>query len=283
MMQNRIHNLQFSLMIKKSIVYTLFSITALICIVPFYTMIINATHSAQALSSGVYLFPGNMFMVNYSSLIKRTYIWEGFLNSTVIALPVTLGACYLGALTGYGFSRFQFKYKNILFIFVLATVMIPPQAELIGLYEFMRGLGLLDTYWGIILPGIVNSQTVFWMRMYADSAVPYSLMESARMEGCGEFKIFNLIVLPLLKPAMATISIFNFVQIWNNYIIPLVLITTRKKYPLPVQVAQLNDVWQQDYGAIYVGVTISVVPIIIVFFILSKRIIGGLTLGAVKG
>ncbi len=269
--------------LKKFVVFTLFGLTAVVCIVPFFTMIINATHSARALSSGVYLLPGDMFIENYRTLIRRTYIWHGFMNSATIAIPVTVGACYFGALTGYGFSRFRFKGRNILFYGILGTIMIPPQAALVGLFEFARGLGVLDTYWGIILPGIVNPQAVFWLRMYTDSAIPYSLMESARMEGCGELRIFHSIVLPLLKPAIATIAIFSFVQIWNNYIIPLVLINTRRKYPLPVQIAQLDDVWQQDYGAIYVGVTISVVPIIIVFFILSKRIIGGLTLGAVKG
>jgi multiple sugar transport system permease protein len=260
-----------------------FGLTTIVSIVPFLTMIINATHSAADLSSGIFLIPGGYLVENYLRLVQRTYVWRGFLNSCLMSIPVTVGTAYLGALTGYGFSRFRFKYKDILFWGILATVMIPPQAGLIGLYQFVKNLDLLDTYWGIIIPGIVNPHTVFWMRMYIDSAVPDSLMESARMEGCRELGIFHKIVFPLLKPAIATISIFNFVQIWNNYLIPLILINTKENYPLPVQIAQLRDVWQQDYGAIYVGIAISVVPIMIIFFLLSKRIIGGLTLGAEKG
>jgi multiple sugar transport system permease protein len=267
----------------KLLVAFAFGATVVISVVPFLTMIINATHDAAELSSGIFLLPGGSLFENYSHLVQRTYVWRGFLNSCLMSIPVTIGTAYLGALTGYGFSRFRFKYKDILFWGILATIMIPPQAGLIGLYQFVKELGLLDTYWGIIVPGIVNPHTVFWMRMYIDTAVPDSIMESARIEGCREFGIFNIIVFPLLKPAIATISIFNFVQIWNNYLIPLILINTKENYPLPVQIAQLRDVWQQDYGAIYVGIAISVVPIMIVFFALSKKIIGGLTLGAEKG
>ena len=269
--------------VKRLLLYLVFGAAILACTVPFLIMIVNATHAAADLTTNVYLLPGRSLIANYKRLIQRTYVWGGFLNSWILAIPVTAGSVYLGSLTGYGFSRFRFKGKELLFFGILATVMIPEQAGLIGLYQFVRNLRLLDTYWGIIIPAIVNPHSVFWMRMYIDSAIPDALMESARIEGCREFTIFNRIVFPLLKPAIATIAIFNFVQIWNNYIIPLILISSKKKYPLPVQIAQLRDVWAQDNGAMYVGIAISIVPIIVAFLFLSKRIIGGLMLGSTKG
>jgi multiple sugar transport system permease protein len=269
--------------VSRLFVCIVFGLAILACTVPFLIMVINATHAAADLTTNIYLLPGRSLVENYNRLIQRTYVWGGFLNSWLISIPVTVGSVYLGSLTGYGFSRFRFKYKDVLFFAVLATIMIPEQAGLIGLYQFVRNLHLLDTYWGIIIPGIVNPHSVFWMRMYVDSAIPDALMESARIEGCREYTIFNRIVFPLLKPAVATIAIFNFVQIWNNYIIPLILITSKKKYPLPVQIAQLRDVWAQDNGAMYVGITISVVPIIAAFMFFSKKIIGGLMLGSTKG
>lgn len=267
----------------KGVVGVIFCIVVLACLLPFLVMVINATHSNAELSAGLYLLPGNSIVPNYRSMITQTNIWRGFWNSCVISIPVTLGIAYLGSLTGYGFSKFNFRYKNVLFWFILGTLMVPDQASLVGLYQFGRTIGLLDTYWIIILPAIAKPQTVFWVRMYCDSAIPRSLMESARIEGCGELAIFHRIIFPLIKPAVATISIFNFVQIWNNYIIPLVVINSKIKYPLPIHVAILKDVWRSDLGAQYVGIAISVVPIIIVFGFLAKRIIGGLTLGAIKG
>lgn len=265
------------------LIYTVFIFVLIVCFLPFYIMFINATHSNAALSSGMYVVPGEYFLRNYSLLLERTNIWRGFLNSSLITVPATLISAYVCSLAGYGFSKFSFRGKNILFWFILSNLMIPREATLIGLYEFGRMIGLLDTLLIVMLPSIVMPHAVFWLRMYCDSGIPKSLMESARMEGCGELAIFHHIIFHMIKPALATISIINFVQTWNNYIVPLIMLTSSKKNPLPVMVAEMSDMFETDLGAQYVGIAISIVPIIIVYSFLSKRIVGGLKMGAVKG
>lgn len=256
--------------------------TTAVCIVPFYVMIISSTQSTAELASGFNLLPGKSLDFNYEVLTMMTLIWYGMFNSFAISVPVMLLSAYIGALTGYGFSKFNFKFKSVLFWIVIGMVMVPAQIRLLGLYELHRHLGLLDTHLGIILISIASPQTVFWMKMYTDSSLPDSLIESARLEGCSELRLFHSIILPLLKPALATISIFNFVNIWNNYMTPLVLLFTKKKYPLPIHVAQLNDISSASYGSIYLGITISVIPILLIFSFSARRIVGGLTMGAVK-
>jgi len=269
--------------VNKLLMYAVFISIIIICFLPFYIMIINATHSNAALSSGVYVIPGNYFLKNYGYLMLRTNIWRGFLNSSLITVPATLISAYVCSLAGYGFSKFNFRWKNLLFWFILANLMIPREATLIGLYEFGKGIGLLDTLLIVMLTSMVMPHAVFWLRMYCDNGIPKSLMEAARIEGCGELAIFHHIIVPMIKPAIATISIFNFVQTWNNYIVPLVLINSKEKSPLPVMVALMNDMFETDLGAQYVGIAISIVPIIIIYSFLSKRILGGLKMGSVKG
>lgn len=256
---------------------------ACISIFPFYVMIINATHSNIEITRDLNLLPGDDMMDNYRTVVSQIDIWRGFLNSLIITVPSVLLSVYFGALTGYGFSKYQFKGNKILFGVVLATLMIPMQLGLIGYYQLHSKLRLLDTFFPLILPWIAHPTTVFFLKMYIDSAVPNELINAARVDGAREFYIFNRLVFPILIPAVATMGIFNFVTSWNNYIMPLTLLFTKAKFPLPVLVSMLKGIYNNNYGAIYLGVSISVVPIILVFSFLSKRIMGGLTVGALKG
>ena len=269
--------------LSKAVLYILLIFLAILCFLPFYIMIINSTHSNTELSSKLMLLPGKSLMENYKRLLENVNIWRGFFNSLFISVCVTILSGYFSALTAYGFSKFKFKGNNALYWVVLGTMMIPGQLGLIGFFQLSKSLNILNTYWPLILPSIANAGTVFFIKGYTDSAIHASLIESARIDGCGEFKIFNKIVLPLIIPSVATMSIFTFVNSWNNYLTPLVLLFDMDKFTLPILVVVARGVYQTDFGAIYTGIAISVVPIMIVFAFMSKYIIGGLTMGSVKG
>jgi multiple sugar transport system permease protein len=246
-------------------------------------MIVNSTRTNVEITRGLSVLPGKALITNYGILMEKIDIWRGFRNSLIIAVPFTILSAYFGALTAYGFAVYNFKYKNFLFGFILATMMIPQQLGLIGYFELNNKLGLLDTYIPLIIPALTNTMTIFFLKQYVEQSLPKSLVEAARIDGAGEFMIFNKISLPIMLPAIATMSIFNFVGSWNNYISPLVLLFTREKYPLPVLISIVRgSAYRTNYGAMYLAIAISVVPILIAFSVLSKYIINGLTIGAVK-
>ncbi|MBD9005052.1 MAG: ABC transporter permease subunit [Porphyromonadaceae bacterium] len=173
-------------------------------------------------------------------------------------------------------------YAAVLFAVVLASMMIPSQLSMIGFYQLNLRLHLLNSYVPFILPGIANATAVFFLRGIIEQSIPQSMMEAARLEGCGEWKIFNRIVLPCVLPGVATMCIFNFVSCWNNYMGPLILLTSNKKYTMPVMIAMIKGLYLSNYGAMYLAIAISIVPIIIVYIFFSKYIINGLTVGSDK-
>lgn len=269
--------------IGRAIMYILLTLLAIICFLPFYMMIINATHSNDVIASSLQLLPGKALIDNYKRLVGNVPIWRGFFNSLIIAVSSTALSGYFSALTAYGFSKFKFKGNSILFWVVLGTMMIPGQLGLIGFFQLCKKLQILNTFWPLILPAIASGGSVFFIKGYTDSALHESLIESARIDGCSEFMIFNKIALPIILPSVATMSIFAFVGSWNNYLSPLVLLFDMKKFTLPILIVVARGVYQTDFGAIYTGIAISIVPIMIAFSFLSKYIIGGLSNGAVKG
>ncbi|TDT67939.1 carbohydrate ABC transporter membrane protein 2 (CUT1 family) [Hypnocyclicus thermotrophus] len=267
----------------KIYVYGVLVFLTVLSFIPFYIMIVNSTRSNVEITRGLSLLPGKALVKNYNILLDKIDIWRGFKNSLTIAVPFTILSAYFGSLTAYGFAVYNFKYKNFLFGFILATMMIPQQLGLIGYFELNNKLGLLDTYFPLIIPALTNTMTIFFLKQYVEQSLPKSLVEAARIDGAGEFMIFNKISLPIMMPAIATMSIFNFVGAWNNYISPLVLLFTREKYPLPVLISIVRgSAYRTNYGAMYLAIAISVVPILIAFSVLSKYIINGLTIGAVK-
>jgi multiple sugar transport system permease protein len=270
-------------MARNAILYLVFGIVALTAVVPFYITIINATHSEVSIVSRINLLPGDNLGRNYARIREGINIWRGFFNSLIVSIPSVVLSLYFGSLTAYGFSKYQFRFSRQLFFFVLMTLMIPMQLGLVGYYLMHSYLGFLDTYIPLILPWIAHPPTVFFMKMYIDSAIPDELIEAGRVDGSGEFRTFNRLILPLLTPALATLAIFNFVGSWNNYIMPLTILFSERKFTLPLLVAMLRGVYENNYGAIYLGVAISIVPIIVVYAFVSRRIIGGLVVGAIKG
>jgi multiple sugar transport system permease protein len=266
----------------KALMYVFLILLLLLSVVPFYLVIVNATHSSFDIVTKLNLLPGSAAADNYATMQSHVNIWRGFANSLIIAIPYTVFTGYFGALTAYGFAKYKFKGKNALFGIVLASMMIPSQVSIIGFYQLNLKLGLINSYLPFILPGIANATSVFFLRGIIAQSIPNSMMEAARLEGCSEFKIFNRIVLPCVVPGVATMCIFNFVACWNNYMGPLIIMTRSERYTLPVMIAMIKGLYLTNYGAMYLAIAISVVPIIVVFCFFSKYIINGLIVGSDK-
>ncbi|WP_233516405.1 carbohydrate ABC transporter permease [Oceanispirochaeta sp. M1] len=265
------------------VMYAFLIILFFVSIVPFYMMIINSTRSNTEISQGIYLLPGDQLKANYAIILKKVNIWRGFVSSVIIAVPAVLLSAFFSALTAYGFAKFNFKFKETLFWIVLGTMMVPQQLGLIGYYDLCVRLGLIDSYAPLILPNIANASMVFFIRSYIESSIPDSLIEAGLIDGAGELYIFNRLILPLAMPAIGTMSMFTFIYKWNDLINPLVLLNSAEKFTLPVLISNIRGLYEANFGAIYLGVTISVVPIILVVVTFSKSLIKGLTVGAVKG
>jgi len=269
--------------VESILLYTLLIILAVLAIIPFYMMVINSTHTNVEISKSLWLTPGTAIIDNYKIIQGKVNIWRGFMSSAIIAVPSVILSAFFSALTAYGFAKFNFKGKEAFFWVILATMMVPQQLGLIGYYDLCVQLGLIDSFLPLILPTAANAAMVFFVRAYIQSSIPDSLIEAAIIDGAGEFYIFIRIIFPLALPSIGTMSIFTFINKWNDLITPMVLLNSAKKFPMPVVVSNIRGLYETNFGAIYLGVTISVIPILLVVVFFSRSIISGLTVGAVKG
>lgn len=268
---------------KLTLTYLFLIFLAVISILPFYSMIIGCTHDNAALATSFQLVPGKYLAANFERLNSNVNIFRGILNSLFIAVLYTAISTYVGALTAYGFAKYRFRGNRVLFWIVLGTMMLPGQLGIIGYFQLMNDIHLLDHFAALILPSFATPVMVYWNRQYIDAYVPDELIESARVDGCGELKIFNKIIFPVIIPGVATQAIFTFVQSWNTYVQPSILLFSQDKFTLPVLVQQMQGVYKTDYGVVYLGVTLSVIPILIMFMFCSKKILEISMAGAVKG
>ena len=268
---------------KLTLTYLFLIFLAVISILPFYSMIIGCTHDNAAMATSFQLVPGKYLAANFERLNSNVNIFRGILNSLFIAVLYTAISTYVGALTAYGFAKYRFRGNRVLFWIVLGTMMLPGQLGIIGYFQLMNDIHLLDHFAALILPSFATPVMVYWNRQYIDAYVPDELIESARVDGCGELKIFNKIIFPVIIPGVATQAIFTFVQSWNTYVQPSILLFSQDKFTLPVLVQQMQGVYKTDYGVVYLGVTLSVIPILIMFMFCSKKILESSMAGAVKG
>lgn len=275
------YNHRKSLVIK-TMIYIMLIFAAVICLIPLYSMIISSTHANSDIARKLLLIPGNRFLENYNRLIDVVPIWRGLFNSAVITISSTFLSLYFSALGGYGFSKYKFKGNGFLFICVLGTMMIPGQLGIVGFFRQMDMFGMINTYWPLILPAVNNAFAIFFLKQVSDDSVPSELIDSGRIDGCSELQIFHRIALPLLTPSIATIGIFLFIGKWNEFLQPLIILFENHLQPIPVMIASVRGQFVADYGAQYVGIVISVVPIFIVFAIASRQIISNVMAGAIK-
>lgn len=266
------------------IIYLLLGILAVSCMVPFLLMLVNATRSGNEIMSSFTLIPGDSLKENWDAVWSYFNLFLGMWNSLKVAIPATLLTSYFSALTAYALAVYKFKGKKVIFYTIVVFMMIPGQLSLIGFYNLISSLKLIDSYIPLIIPAIAAPGTVFFLRQYLLSVLPMSLLEAARIDGAKEISIFHKIVLPIMLPGIATMAIGGFIGNWNSYLVPLILLNSPKKFTLPVMVASLNA--SQDIatnqGAIYLAVAISVIPVMIAFCFCSKYIISSISAGSVK-
>ncbi len=271
---------------KRFFVYLFMIFLALLALVPIYLLLINATRSTEQINEGISLLPGSIKQIayNWHALTSRGFqIQQGFFNSLYLAFFMTIFAVYFSAMTAYGLHVYRFKGQRFLWGLILLIMMLPASLSFIGFYQFVARLKLLNSYIPLIIPTIASAGTVLFLRQYLASILSLELVDAARIDGAGEFLTFNLIVLPIITPALAAQSIFSFVGSWNSFITPFVLISTTKKYTLPMLVQMLRgDIYRTEYGGIYLGIAVSILPILFFYSFMSRFIISGITMGGVK-
>ena len=271
---------------RRVIAYTVLIIISFFCLFWFYIMFINATRSNGELQSGFTAIPSTNLLKNWNNLVHGTLpIWYGMFNSLIIAACSAVLCTYFSTMTAYAIHAYDFKMKRFIYPFILMIMMIPTQVTALGFIKLVTKMGMMDSFIPLIVPTIASPVVFFYMKQYMESALPLSLIEAARIDGSGEFRTFNSIVLPLMKPAIAVQAIFTFVSSWNNYFTPALILHDDKKKTLPILIAQLRaaDWLKFDMGQVYVMITFSILPVIVVYLILSKHIIQGIALGSVKG
>lgn len=270
--------------VKRGAIYVCLILLAAICFLPFLLMIVNATRSGVEITHSFTLIPSTHLGENWEALFKYVNLFKGFKNSLLVAIPATILTAYFSSITAYAMAVYRFKGNAWLFKILVVFMMIPAQLSLIGFYNLCQKLHMVDSYLPLIIPAIASPGTVFFLRQYVQSTLSKALLEAARIDGAGELHIFHRIVLPIMAPGIATMSIGSFIGNWNNYLVPLILLNTPDKMTLPVMISTLNAATdlQKNQGAIYLGVAISVVPILIVFCFCSKYIISSISAGSVK-
>lgn len=265
-----------------TVLYVLLSIGVILSILPFYWMAIGATlPSGKIFSVPPSFLPGDYLFENAKTLNESLNFVKVMWNSLFVSISYTVISVLICSMAGYAFAKFRFKGKGSIFFIILCTLMIPFQVMLIPLFEIIVFLDWLNTYQAIILPTLASPFAIFLMRQNMLS-VPISIIESARIDGAGEFKIFFSIVLPTMKPALAAVSIFLFMSQWNNFLWPLITLNSKDMFTLPVALSSLVGLARIDYGQLMLGTTLSIVPVLIFFLIFQKYFISGILGGSVK-
>ena len=268
------------------IAYIVLIILTFLCLFFFYILIINSTRNHTQIQQGFSFVPGKSFMKNLQNVLNDANIpvLSGIKNSLIVSTLCAVLATYFSALTAYGLYAYNFKLKKPAFIFIMLILVMPTQVSALGFINLITKMGMLNTLYPLFLPSIAAPAVFYFMYSYMQSSLPLELVEAARIDGCGEFKTFNRVVIPIMKPALAVQAIFAFVQNWNNYFIPALVISDNSKKTLPILIAALRsaDFLKFDMGKVYMLITIAIVPIIIVYIALSKYIVAGVALGGVK-
>lgn len=271
---------------RRVLAYIVLIFISILCLFWFYVLFVNATRSHAQIQLGFSALPSGEFMNNWVHLIHSSQpVWNGLFNSVIVAAFSAILTTYFSCMTAYAIHVYNFKLKNVMFTFILMIMMIPTQVTALGFYRLMMDWNLMDSFIPLIIPAIAAPVVFFYMKQYMDSSLPLEIVEASRIDGAGEFKTFNMMILPIMKPAIAVQAIFAFVQSWNNYFIPSLLLTENKKKTLPILIAQLRsaDFLKKDMGQVYMMIAFSIFPVIVVYLLLSKHIVQGVALGSVKG
>ena len=272
---------------RRTVSYVVLVLLSFLCLFFFYVLLINSTRTHFEIQKGFSLLPGKSLMTNLRNVLSDANIpvLSGVKNSLIVSACSAALSVYFSALTAYGIYAYNFKFKKAAFAIILLIMTMPTQVSALGFLQLITKMGLKNSFIPLIIPSIAAPAVFFFMKQYLDASLPMEIVEAARIDGAGEFYTFNHIVLPIMKPALAVQAIFSFVASWNNYFIPALVLDTADKKTLPILIAQLRsaDFLKFDMGKVYMLVAIAILPVIIVYLLLSKFIVRGVALGGVKG
>lgn len=271
---------------RRVIAYIVLILLTFLCLFWFYLLFINSTRSHAELNRGFTLIPSKYLVQNFNNVIHGTQpIMTGMRNSFLVAALCAILSTYFSAMTAYAIHVYDFKAKKAIFTFILAVMMIPTQVTALGFIKLIGNLKLMNSFIPLIVPSIAAPATFYYMKQYMESALPHAIVEAARIDGSSEWRTFNTISLPIMKPAIAVQMIFTFVANWNNYFTPALVLSKDNMKTLPILIAQLRaaDFLKFDMGQVYVTIALSIAPVIIVYLFLSRSIVGGVAVGSVKG
>jgi multiple sugar transport system permease protein len=228
------------------------------------------------------LLPRLVTFEHYTALFARLDMARYALNSAFLATAVTAISVLINAMAGYAFAKFRFKGRDPLFRTLLGALMIPAQVAMLPLFLLLKELGFVNTYAGVMIPGLASIFGIFLVRQYATS-VPDDLIDAARIDGAGEWRIFRSVVLPVIRPILVTLGVFTFMGTWNDFMWPLIVLSSEQKYTLPVALATLSLEHVQDAELMMAGAVLTILPVLVLFVVLQRYYIEGITAGAVKG
>lgn len=272
---------------KHIVAYIVLIILTFLCLFPFYILIINSSRYHPDIQKGFSFAPGEAFLYNFKNLMNDSNlpVLRALCNSFIVAASTAILSTYFSTMTAYAIHAYNFKLKKAAFTFILMIMMVPGQVTALGFVNLVRRMNLLNNFIPLILPSIAAPIVFFFIKQYMENSLPIEIIEAARIDGAPEFRSFNTIVLPIVKPAIAVQMIFTFTNSWNNYFIPSLVLSNAKVKTLPILIAQLRgaDFLKFDMGKVYMLITLSILPVVIVYAFLSKSIIQGVAIGSVKG
>lgn len=265
------------------IVYAVLLMMTILSIFPFYWMLVIGSHDTSAVNKfPPAMLPGTKFMENVNKVFSNIDFFAAIGNSVIASTCITLSVLFFCSIAGFAFAKLQFKGRNVLFIFILATMMVPSQLGLIPSYMIISKLGWINSLNAVIVPGLVNAFGVFWMRQYISATIPNELMDAGRIDGCSNFRLYWNITIPSIRPALATLGLITFMNVWNDFLWPLVVLKDRSVQTIQIALRTLNGAYYKDFSMILNGTFLATLPLLIVFLLFSKHFIAGLTEGSVK-
>lgn len=272
--------------IRKIIAYSVLIIVSFLCLFWFYALFINATRTNGELTRGFSLIPGRALIKNWNSMLHCALpVMSSMKNSLFISVTASFLCSYFSIMTAYGIHAYCFKGRKLFYTLMIGFMMIPRQVTVLGFVSLVDKMKLMDSFIPLIIPEIASPIVFYYMIKYMESTLPMSLVEAARIDGASELFIFNRIVLPLMRPAFAVQMIFKFVESWNNYFIPAMILHDDRKKTMPIVISLLRSANFADFdnGLIYMVIAFSILPSVIIYLFLSRLIISGITSGGIKG
>ncbi|MDD6331483.1 MAG: carbohydrate ABC transporter permease [Clostridium sp.] len=267
--------------------YIVLILLAILCLFPFYLLLVNSSRTHAQVMSGFSMLPGTQLFKNLRNVLNdgTMPVMRNLLNSIIVAAGTAACTTYFSTLTAYALHAYDFKGRRAIQTFILAIMMIPAQVTALGFVDLMRTFKLENSFIPLIIPAIAAPLVYYFMKQYMEGALPLEIVEAARIDGSNEFRTFNAIVLPIMKPAIAVQAIFAFVSSWNNYFTPALILREKKVQTLPIFIATLRsaDFLKFDMAKVYMAILLSILPVVIVYIFLSRYIIQGVAVGSVKG